>query len=143
MSVLERAMEYTDAPTTQTATAAGQMICPHCDHLISANAARCEHCGWQPGHEGEAVEGKASDAFAVLLSAIPGLGHIYKGHTLLGLFIMFIGTPMAVVLSLLAATGTAGFAILLLPIYWIAVIFHVWGIEDRVGPPKKDEGEQY
>ena len=78
-----------------------------------------------------------------MLSVIPGLGHIYKGHKLIGALIMFIGTPAAVGLSLLAATGTAGFALLLLPLYWFAVMFHVWGIDDRVVTPEHDEGEQY
>jgi hypothetical protein len=102
----------------------------------------CDHCDWT-GAEHETAEGKASDAFAVVLSIIPGLGHIYKGHTLVGLLLIFVATPMAVGLALLAATATASFAVLLLPLYWLAVIFHVYGIEDRVGPPKKDEGEEY
>jgi len=54
-----------------------------------------------------------------------------------------VATPMAVGLALLAATATAGFAVLLLPLYWLGVMFHVYGIDDRVGPPKKDEGEEY
>ncbi|MEP6936632.1 MAG: hypothetical protein ABI871_01040 [Chthoniobacterales bacterium] len=90
----------------------------------------------------ESAEGQASDAVAVLLSVLPGLGHIYKGHKVIGLLLIFFGTPIAVGLALLAATGTAGFALLLLPIYWIAVMFHVYGIEDRI-PEKPDDGEQY
>ena len=60
-----------------------------------------------------------------------------------GLLLIFVVTPMAVGVALLAATATAGFAVLLLPLYWIGVMFHVYGIEDRVGPPTTDEGEQY
>jgi hypothetical protein len=56
---------------------------------------------------------------------------------------MFVATPMAIGIALLAATATAGFALLLLPLYWFGVIFHVWGIEDRVVTPERDEGEQY
>lgn len=89
------------------------------------------------------AEGKASDAMAVLLSVVPGLGHIYKGHKLIGMLLVFVGTPMAVLLALLIATGTAGFGILLLPVYWAVVMFHVYGIEDCVGPSANDEGEQY
>ncbi len=108
---------------------------------MATGAAVCDHCGWT--REGdETAEGKASDAFAVLLSIVPGLGHIYKGHTMLGLLLVFVATPMAIGLALLAATATAGFAVLLLPLYWLGVMFHVYGIEDRVGP-KADEGEQY
>jgi hypothetical protein len=131
-------MEYTDAPTQ----AAQTTTCPHCAHQIPTDMPVCERCGWRRD-EDESAEGKASDAFAVLLSIVPGLGHIYKGHTMVGLLLIFVATPMAIGLALLAATATAGFAVLLLPLYWIAVMFHVYGIEDRVGPSQVDEGEQY
>jgi len=91
----------------------------------------------------ETVEGKASDAVAVMLSVMPGLGHIYKGHKLVGLLLMFAGTPMAVGLALLIATGTAGFGVLVLPVYWVAVMVHVYAIQDRVLPETGDTGEEY
>ena len=91
----------------------------------------------------ETAEGKASDAIAVLLSVMPGLGHIYKGHKLMGMLLIFAGTPMAVGLALLIATGTAGFGVALLPVYWLAVMVHVYAIQDRVLPPTSDEGEEY
>lgn len=91
----------------------------------------------------ETAEGKASDAIAVLLSILPGLGHIYKGYKFLGMFLIFAGTPMAVGLALLIATGTAGFGIALLPVYWLAVMVHVYAIKDRVLPPTNDDGEEY
>lgn len=90
----------------------------------------------------ETVEGKASDAIAVLLSVVPGLGHIYKGHKFTGM-LLILGTPMAVGLALLIATGTAGFGVALLPVYWLAVMVHVYAIQDRVLPPTNDEGEEY
>jgi hypothetical protein len=91
----------------------------------------------------DTAEGQASDLVAVLLSIVPGLGHIYKGYRLTGLLLMFIGTPLAFALALLIATGTAGFGFFLLPIYWIAVMIHVWAIPDRVATDAADEGEQY
>lgn len=135
-------MEYTDAPSTQTEIAGETMECPICDSVLPKDADRCDRCGWQRQEKSETAEGKASDAVAVLLSVIPGLGHIYKGHRLAGI-VLIIATPMAVALALLAATGTAGFGILLLPIYWLAVMFHVYAIEDRVAPTTAVEGEQY
>ena len=117
-------LEYTDAPATEsseqglsTPTAATGML--------------------------DTAEGQASDMVAVLLSIIPGLGHVYKGYRIIGLALMFIGTPMAVGLALLIATATAGFGFFLLPIYWIAVMVNVWGITDRVVTTPEDEGEQY
>jgi hypothetical protein len=44
---------------------------------------------------------------------------------------------------MLAATATAGFGLGLIPIYWLAVMFHVYGIQDRVASTVKDEGEEY
>ena len=91
----------------------------------------------------ETAEGKASDAIAVLLSVMPGLGHIYKGHKVMGMLLIFAGTPMAVGLALLIATGTAGFGVALLPVYWLAVMVHVYAIQDRVLQPTNDDGEEY
>ena len=91
----------------------------------------------------ETAEGKASDAIAVLLSVLPGLGHIYKGHKFMGMLLIFAGTPMAVGLALLVATGTAGFGVGLLPVYWLAVMAHVYAIQDRIAPATNDEGEEY
>jgi len=89
------------------------------------------------------AEGQASDMVAVMLSIVPGLGHIYKGYRLIGLLLIFLGTPIALGLALLIATGTAGFGFFLLPIYWLAVMINVWAIPDRISPDTGDEGEQY
>jgi hypothetical protein len=114
-------LEYTDAPSVETETAP-----------TSAEA----------GGKLETVEGKASDAVAVLLSVIPGVGHVYKGYRLMGLFIV-AGAAFAILLGALAATATAGFGLALIPIYWFAVMFHVYAIPDRIAPGANDEGESY
>jgi len=137
------AVEYTDAPTTTAIADEGdQMPCPYCGHLLPKDADACDQCDWTR-KETETAEGKASDAVAVMLSVIPGLGHIYKGHKLMGALIMLVGTPMAIGLAALISTFTAGFGAFLLPLYWFAVMFHVWGIDDRVVATEHDEGEQY
>ena len=115
-------MEYTDTPPSESASA---------QPFITEHGAL------------DTAEGKASDMVAVMLSILPGLGHIYKGYRLIGVILMFVGAPMAVALALLIATGTAGFGFFLLPIYWIAVMVHVWAIPDRVVTTISDEGEQY
>lgn len=114
-------MEYTDAPSTEQPIA---VATPETGLL-------------------ETAEGQASDMVAVMLSIVPGLGHIYKGYRLIGMLLIFVGTPMAIVLALLLATGTAGFGLFLLPIYWAAVMVHVWAIPDQVVLVPEDEGEQY
>jgi ribosomal protein L40E len=135
-------LEYTDAPSAET-TSAETTQCPLCGTTLPKDAEQCTKCDWVQQGKGETAEGKASDAVAVLLSVVPGLGHVYKGHTLVGLMLIFAGTPMAVGLALLIATGTAGFGVLVLPVYWVGVMFHVYGIQDRVLPGTQDDGEEY
>lgn len=135
-------MEYTDAPTSESAAAADTMNCPLCGHVLPKDAQSCDRCDWVRAPDTETAEGKASDLVAVMLSVIPGLGHVYKGYKLLGLLFV-IGAFGAILLGALAATATAGFGLLLIPIYWFAVMFHVYGVEDRVASATKDEGEEY
>jgi|SRR5450432_4671581 hypothetical protein len=124
------------APTDQS----DEMPCPYCGHMISKNAQACDQCDWTRT-DTETAEGKASDAIAVLLSVIPGLGHIYKGHKLAGVLWMFGAIPVGVFV-LIAAFASAGFGIGLFFFYLIACMINVWGIEDWV-KPKEDQGEQY
>jgi hypothetical protein len=135
-------LEYTDAPTSEPALAADAMRCPLCGHTLPKGAENCDRCDWVHTHDTDTAEGKASDLVAVMLSVIPGLGHVYKGHRLLGLLFV-IGAFGAILLGALAATATAGFGLALIPIYWFAVMFHVYGIEDRVASAPPDEGEEY
>jgi hypothetical protein len=118
------------------------MECPLCGHVLPKDADACDRCDWVRT-DAETAEGKASDAVAVMLSVIPGLGHVYKGYKVIGL-VAFIGALGAILLGALAATATAGFGLGLIPIYWFAVMFHVYGIQDRVAlTSKEDQGEEY
>jgi len=74
-------MEYTDAPTTQTADT---MLCPNCGQRLPKDAQACDRCNWKRENP-EIAEGTASDAMAALLSIVPGLGHVYKGYRGIGL----------------------------------------------------------
>ena len=136
-------MEYTDAPPSEiTPDEAATMSCPLCGATLPKDAESCDRCDWARRKSSEGAEGKASDLVALLLSVVPGLGHIYKGHKLVG-FLLILGAPLAVALSALAATATAGFGLGLMVFYWFAVMFHAYAISDRVTPGIKDEGEQY
>ena len=136
-------MEYTDAPASEPVIAADSMNCPLCGHVLPKDAKSCDRCDWVRGPDTQTAEGQASDLVAVMLSVIPGLGHVYKGYKLIGL-LFFFGAIGALLAGALAATATAGFGLFLIPIYWFACMFHVYGIQDRVGPTsKEDEGEEY
>ena len=134
-------MEYTDAPVSEPPVSSDTMACPLCGHILPKDAEACDRCDWVRTDE-ETAEGKASDLVAVILSVIPGLGHVYKGYKLLGLLFV-IGAFGALLGGALAATATAGFGLFLIPIYWFGVMFHVYGVKDRVAPAAKDEGEEY
>jgi hypothetical protein len=134
-------MEYTDAPTQPQSVSNDTMACPYCGAILPKDAKACNRCDWTREATTPA-EPKASDAMAILLSIIPGLGHIYKGHRVVGAVLLFLVTPIAIAFGLLAAFASAGFGIGMLVFYWLAVMIHVWGIEDRV-TPAPDEGEQY
>jgi hypothetical protein len=135
-------MEYTDAPTEAApASPPGTMPCPYCGVLLPENAKACTNCDWTREATNPA-EPRASDAMAILLSIVPGLGHIYKGHRAVGALLMFLITPLAIVFGLLAAFASAGFGIGILVFYWLGVMIHAWAVEDRI-KPTMDEGEEY
>jgi hypothetical protein len=85
----------------------------------------------------EERSGSGRDIAAVLLSVVPGLGHIYKGHRLTGALYM-LGAAFAVIACTVAATFTAGFGLLLLPLYWAGVMLQVYWLDDRATlPPRR------
>jgi len=115
-------VEYTDAPAAKpTPGDANKMPCPYCGHLLPKDATRCDRCDWTRSAT-ETAEGKASDAvgFLWMAGAVPA-----------GIFVF------------LAAIASAGFGAGLFFFYLIAVMLHAYAVEDRVVPPKGDEGEQY
>ena len=141
--MVEMKVEYTDAPAASPESSTGdKMPCPYCGHLLPKDAQRCDRCDWTRAATAETAEGKASDAVAVILSVIPGLGHIYKGHKLVG-FLWMVGAIPVGIFVLLAAFASAGWGLGLFFFYLGAVMLHAYGVEDRIVPPKEDEGEEY
>jgi len=141
--MFEMSVEYTDAPPTRAESSAGdKMPCPYCGNLLPKDAKSCDRCDWTRAATTETAEGKASDAVAVILTIIPGLGHIYKGHKLAG-FLWMAGAVPVGIFVLLAAIASAGFGIGLFFFYLIAVMLHAYAVDDRVAPPREDEGEEY
>src|SRR5436305_12332382 len=121
-------VKYTDAPPTHSESSAGdKMPCPYCGHLLPSDAQSCDRCDWKRGAT-ETAEGKASDAVAVILSIIPGLGHIYKGHKLAG-FLWMAGAIPVGIFVLLAAVAFAGFGVGLFFFFLIVVMIHAFMVE--------------
>src|SRR5436190_21557136 len=99
-------VEYTDAPATRPEPSTGaKMACPFCGHLLPQDAQSCDQCDWTRGAT-DTAEGTASDAVAVILSIIPGLGHIYTRHKLSG-FLWVFGAIRGGIFVLLGACASA------------------------------------
>jgi hypothetical protein len=76
-------------------------------------------------------ERHAHDEIAALLSVIPGLGHIYKGHYEVGLLWMFLGMPFAVFVGIILSLATAGIG-MLFPIFcWVGLAWDAYNEKDR------------
>lgn len=111
--------------------------CPLCDAPLDPDHAdACDKCDWVASTAQTQSGGTVRDRVAVALSVIPGLGHVYKGHRLSGALYM-LGACFAVFAAIVASTATAGFGILLLPLYWLGVMLQVFFIEDLVVAGKK------
>jgi hypothetical protein len=127
-------------PTTEAKPSATSLrTCPLCDAALDEkNPTECPKCDWHVGYGLRAEEspGNVRDIASVVMSVIPGLGHIYKGHRLTGALYM-LGAVFALFAALVASTATAGFGLLLLPLYWAGVMLQVYWLEDRVAAQAK------
>lgn len=114
--------DATVSPITQT--------CPLCG-APQKNADECTLCDWvrQP-EEPAAAERNPRDIIAVLLSVIPGAGHIYKGHMIPGIIAMVLVIPLVVV----ASATFMFFGLLLIPLYWTVVMVLAYLAEDLKYP---------
>jgi hypothetical protein len=127
-------------PTTdENPPVTARKTCPLCDApLDESNPNACPKCDWYAGYRQQREEpfGTGRDVAAALMSVVPGLGHIYKGYTMTGVLYM-LGGVFAVFAAGVAATATAGFGLLLLPLYWIGIMLQVFWLEDRRAVPRK------
>lgn len=126
-------MPAIEAPSPVTAA---YTTCPLCETpLNAANPNECPRCDWVLGYRRQhaAPIGTDRDAYAAILSVVPGLGHIYKGHLFPGLLFM-AGGLFATLIVAVIATFTMGFGLLLLPLYWVGVMVHVYWLADYRAP---------
>lgn len=98
----------------------------------------------QPSKEGV----KAENEIAAILSIVPGLGHIYKGHYTAGFGWMLLGMPLAVWVGILLGLATAGVGLLLPLVCWIGLAFDAYNEKNRrthhllpptLGPSSNDD----
>ena len=68
---------------------------------------------------------------AAVLSVVPGLGHIYKGHYPAGAAIMVLGIPLAIWVGILLSLATLGLGLIFPVLCWAWVIFDAFNEDDR------------
>ena len=73
----------------------------------------------------------AHNKIATLLSIVPGLGHIYKGHYEAGLLWMFLGMPFAIFIGIILSLATAGIGLLFPILCWAALAWDAYNEKDR------------
>ncbi|MBX2825623.1 MAG: hypothetical protein KTR33_12890 [Gammaproteobacteria bacterium] len=73
---------------------------------------------------------KARNELAVILSVIPGLGHIYKGYYLMGAGLILL-TPVMLFAGLLAGAMTLGLGLLIPVLFWAGTAVSAFMIEDH------------
>ena len=69
---------------------------------------------------------KAENVIAAMLSIVPGLGHIYKGHEAAGIIWMFFGMPVTIWVGILLGLATAGIGLLFPIACWVALAFDAY-----------------
>jgi hypothetical protein len=130
-------MQTIEANIPQTKTG----NCPLCDEPLQ-NPNECGKCDWVTGYGEHAPEAgliKPRDLAAAFLSLmVPGLGHVYKGQTKMG--VMFL---LGAVLASFCALIFLGFIFplpaspIILALYWGLVVFHAYWAEDLSPRPEE------
>ncbi len=125
-------VEYTDAPESEpTRPRSRHDQCPQCGTSCRRTRIMRPNANWvRIGNRKPRRAKRAS-----------GRGHAERHsrtrarlQRLRFLGLIFLSARWRVLLGALAATATAGFGLALIPIYWFGVMFHVYGIQDRVAP---------
>ncbi len=74
---------------------------------------------------------RAQDMIAMVLSIVPGLGHIYKGHFAAGFVWMFLGIPLALWIGFLLGLATGGVGLIFPLVCWAALAVDAYSEKDR------------
>lgn len=113
--------------------------CPLCDEPLQ-KPDECTKCDWVTGY-GEHMEAgliKPRDLTAAFLSMmVPGLGHVYKGHTKLGV-VFLLGAALASFCALvfLGFIFPVPASPIIMALYWGFVVFLAYWAEDLCPRPE-------
>jgi hypothetical protein len=101
--------------------------CPLCNTPLPDGATECTRCDWVHREE---VPINIRDLMAFWLSLMPGLGHLYKGHVLLGGIIFFVVSPLVLAIALAVLPATLGVSIVIPMLFMVSGMIHAYRIKD-------------
>lgn len=104
------------------------MRCPYCQTELPNDASACTHCDWVRPTEGRDTLGR--DWCAAVLSFVPGLGHLYKGHLVSGLLLLCLAGPAFLLMVMLLIPKTLGLSLLLPAVFIVFTAVHAFRLPD-------------
>lgn len=106
------------------------MKCPLCLTELPDGATECTRCDWVP-QPPPARQVTTRDMVALWLSIVPGLGHLYKGHILLGGTIFFLIGPGVLAIAAVVLPATLGLSLILPAAFMGIVMMDAFRAKDR------------
>lgn len=119
--------------------------CPLCGADLTASGDACTRCDWVPGYGqvqlSKTKERRPRDIAAVVLSVVPGAGHVFKGYLWPGVAIAVVGLPVVFILAA-ALHVMIGWMVPL--IFWPAVMLDAYFRRDLHphGPGARDSSRR-
>ena len=107
------------------------MHCPLCNTELPDGTHECDRCDWVRREEPLRKTTPTRDWAALWLSAVPGLGHLYKGHVLVGALIFFLIGPGVLAVAAAILPATLGLSLGLPAVFMGVVMMHAYRARDR------------
>lgn len=113
------------------------MLCPLCQNELPDSATQCTRCDWvlappePPSHK--------KDWISAVLSFVPGLGHLYKGHLVPGLLLLCVLGPLYLGVVFGLIPKTYGLSLILPAFFVFAVGYRAYHLPDVRTDPGVNE----
>jgi hypothetical protein len=107
------------------------MLCPYCNTPLPDGARECTRCDWVLPEGDPPRKVTTRDWAAVWLSVVPGLGHLYKGHVVVGALIFFLIGPGVLAIAAVVLPMTLGLSLALPGVFMAIVMMHAFRARDR------------
>jgi hypothetical protein len=102
--------------------------CPYCQTELPSDARECTWCDWV--RPSEACDTLAEDWCAAVMSFVPGLGHLFKGHLVSGVILLCVVGPTFLLAVMLLIPATMGLSLLLPAVFVAFTAIHAFRLPD-------------